>query len=156
MGPNFPLCKANQTNTQRRQKNQFGKETEETTEESDDSDEDSDDSDAPEMATRTRYGRVTSPATMYEPSSGKTVYVSSGNEVATGCAAFQNYYACLQDIDASEMKQNLEIQNTYMEYQNVGAGVGGGFENTAELRPMKYGEAINGPDGEAWKKRNPK
>ena len=112
----------------------------------------SDDESAPEMVTRTRSGRITSPATMYEPSSGKTVYVNSGNEVATGCAAFQNYYTCLQEIEASEMKENLEVQNTYMEYQNVGAGVGGGFENTAELRPMKYGEAINGPDGEAWKR----
>ena len=89
---------------------------------------------------------------MYEPSTGKTVYVGSGNEVVAGCAAFQNYYSCLQEIEASEFKQNLEVQNTYMEYQNVGAGVGGGFENTAELRPMKYKEAINGPDGEARKK----
>ncbi len=29
--------------------------------------------------------------------------------------------------------------------------MGGGFENTVELCPMKYDEAINGPDGEAWK-----
>jgi hypothetical protein len=28
----------------------------------------------------------------------------------------------------------------------VGAGIGGGFENTAELKPMKYNEAMNGPD----------
>ena len=33
----------------------------------------------------------------------------------------------------------------------VGAGIGGGFENTEELKPMKYKEAISGPDGEAWK-----
>ncbi len=37
------------------------------------------------------------------------------------------------------------------EYINVGAGVGGGFTNTNELRVMKYHEAINGPDGKKWK-----
>ena len=34
---------------------------------------------------------------------------------------------------------------------NIGAGVGGGFENTKELRVMKYDKAVNGPDGVAWK-----
>ena len=33
----------------------------------------------------------------------------------------------------------------------VKAGIGGGFENTEELKPMKYKEAISDPDGEAWK-----
>jgi hypothetical protein len=33
----------------------------------------------------------------------------------------------------------------------VRAGIGGGFTNTLELKVMKYHEAINGPDGEAWK-----
>ena len=43
------------------------------------------------------------------------------------------------------------VENEYVEYDNVGAGVGGGFENTAELKPMKYDQAINGPEAEAWK-----
>ncbi len=34
----------------------------------------------------------------------------------------------------------------------MGAGIGGGFEKTMELKPMKYEEAIKGPDGEAWAK----
>ncbi len=64
----------------------------------------------------------------------------------TGCAigaeatALVNYYQCLEEAD----------DNT--EFANVGAGVGGGFENTMELKPMKYEEAINGPDGKAWTK----
>ena len=33
----------------------------------------------------------------------------------------------------------------------VGAAVGRGNENTEELKSMKHKEAINGPDGEAWK-----
>ena len=32
------------------------------------------------------------------------------------------------------------------EYGLVGVSLGGGFENTAELKPMKYEEAMAGPD----------
>jgi hypothetical protein len=35
-------------------------------------------------------------------------------------------------------------------YINVGAGIGGGFMKTNELRVMKYHEAINSPDSELW------
>ena len=48
------------------------------------------------------------------------------------------------------MKLSTEVSNVYVEYLNVGAGTGGIFEHTSELKPMKYNEAINGPDGEAW------
>ena len=51
-----------------------------------------------------------------------------------------NYYRCLEDMDGE------------IEFANMGAGIGGGFENTMELKPMKYEEAINGPDGKAWEK----
>ena len=43
------------------------------------------------------------------------------------------------------------MANTITEVANMCAGVSAGFENTAELKPMKYKAAINGPDGEAWK-----
>jgi hypothetical protein len=39
-----------------------------------------------------------------------------------------------------------------MEFSNIRASIGGGFENTMELKPMKYKEAINGPDRKAWEK----
>ena len=32
----------------------------------------------------------------------------------------------------------------------MGAGIGGGFAHTTELIPMKYKEAMSGPDAEAW------
>ncbi len=32
------------------------------------------------------------------------------------------------------------------------ASIGGGFENTLELKPIKYKEAVNRPDGKAWEK----
>jgi hypothetical protein len=34
----------------------------------------------------------------------------------------------------------------------VGAGLGGGFVNTMELHPMKYNEAMAGPDAAEWEK----
>jgi hypothetical protein len=40
-----------------------------------------------------------------------------------------------------------------MEFANARAGIGGGLKNTMELKPMKYKEAINGPDGKVWEKK---
>jgi hypothetical protein len=39
-----------------------------------------------------------------------------------------------------------------MEFANVVAGIGGTFEKTMELKPIKYRDANNGPDGGAWVK----
>jgi len=39
-----------------------------------------------------------------------------------------------------------------MECYYVEAGMGEGFENTMELKPMKYKEANNGSDAKAWEK----
>ena len=36
------------------------------------------------------------------------------------------------------------------EMGNIGATLGGGFENTNKLRPMKYKEAIKSKDKEKW------
>ena len=65
-------------------------------------------------------------------------------------AAVQNYYNQLQEIDNDKVKLSTEVSNVYFKYSNVGAGTGGVFGHTSELKPMKYNEAINGPDGEAW------
>jgi hypothetical protein len=63
----------------------------------------------------------------YDPVAGRTI----GAEAT----ALANYYQCLEDADDE------------IEFANVGAGTGGGFENTMEFEPIKYQEAINGPDG---------
>jgi len=62
-----------------------------------------------------------------------------------------NYFASLAEIEEDEVIGISMIENECDEYANVGAGVGGGFENTAELKPLKYDQAINGPDTEACK-----
>jgi hypothetical protein len=69
----------------------------------------------------------------YDPTTGRTI--------GTEATALANYYQCLEDMDGK------------MVFANVGAGIGGGFENTMELKPIKYQEAINGPDGKAWEKK---
>ena len=43
------------------------------------------------------------------------------------------------------------LYDSVSEYINIGAGVGGGFTNTNELRAMKFHEALIGPDGKKWK-----
>ena len=47
--------------------------------------------------------------------------------------AEMNYYAELAAANCGEI-------------QAVGAGIGGGFDHTSELKVMKYEEAINSPD----------
>ena len=54
--------------------------------------------------------------------------------------ALANYYQCLEDTDGE------------MKFAKVRAGIGGGFENTMELKPIKYEEAINRPDRKAREK----
>ena len=65
--------------------------------------------------------------------------------------ATMNYFASLAELEEKEVLGISAVENQFMEYANAGAGVGGGFKNTNELKPMKYEQAINGPDGEAWK-----
>jgi hypothetical protein len=38
------------------------------------------------------------------------------------------------------------------EFGLVGAGIGGGFENKAELKVMKFDKAMSGPNKEKWEK----
>ena len=66
-------------------------------------------------------------------------------------AAASNYFASLAETEEDKVLGFAMVGNEYVEYANVGAGVGGGFENTAELKLMKYEQAINGPEAEAWK-----
>jgi hypothetical protein len=81
---------------------------------------------------QSKYGCTYRRTTHYDP--------TTGGRIGTEVTALANYYQCLKDTDGK------------MEFANVGAVIGGGFENTMELKQMKYEEAINGPDGKAWEK----
>ncbi len=77
---------------------------------------------------RSKYGYTYRRTTCYDPATGHTI----GAEAT----ALANYYHCFKEMDGE------------MEFANLGAGIGGVIENTMELKPMKYKEANNGPDGE--------
>jgi hypothetical protein len=64
----------------------------------------------------------------------------TGCTIGAEATALVIYYQCLEEADDN------------MEFSNIGAGIGGEFENTMELKPMKYKKDINRPDGEAWAK----
>ena len=53
-----------------------------------------------------------------------------------------NYYSIMFKAEEQLTESN--------QYSCVGAGIGGGFSNTAELRPMKFGEAMQGKDKDKW------
>ena len=82
----------------------------------------------------TRSGRVVKPLVLYmkEYSTDRVEGVLS--------TIYQNFYAPLYKVDDTELK-NIEIAE-------VGAGLGGGFNHTCELKVMKFKEVVNGPDGD--------
>ena len=67
--------------------------------------------------------------------------------------AEKNYFAALmtasvQAQEGEEAAAQRTVRNA--EFACVGAGIGGGFQNTKELRVMKYNEAIDSEDAEEW------
>ena len=54
----------------------------------------------------------------------------------------------IEDIETLNLLQ--ELKN--IEFGCVGAGLGGGFQDTHELHVMKYDKAMNSPDREHWNK----
>ena len=82
----------------------------------------------------TRSGRVSRPPQLLEAGGAKLL------------PAELNYYAALAAANCGE----IQAANCG-EMQAVGAGIGGGFEHTSELKVMKYEEALASPDKEGWK-----
>ena len=54
-------------------------------------------------------------------------------------------------LTEAEKHYYSEVGHLEMEFACVGAGIGGGFTNTAELHVMTYDEALATPDREKWK-----
>jgi hypothetical protein len=54
--------------------------------------------------------------------------------------------------DDNELGATIIDDDELGEIMTVGAGIGGGFEHTSELRPMKYEEAMAGPKAKYWDK----
>jgi Reverse transcriptase (RNA-dependent DNA polymerase) len=80
--------------------------------------------------------------------------------VPTGVTRSGNTF---RDIAACNLEQNpLKLTKAEINFRNrmnkindmafVGAGIGGGFENTTELHVMKYDAAMKSPDAGQWKR----
>ena len=86
----------------------------------------------------TRTGRTVKPPTRLIEEMGTVGY-----EIAL-TSAERNYYEAMRAFP--------EEQFQGVEFACVGAGLGGGFENTEELRPLKYDEAMATEDKRAWER----
>jgi hypothetical protein len=79
-------------------------------------------------------------------------------EITSAAVNAREWEPVLSPAEAKYLKAMEEIDGTVFgisnedayEYAAVGAGLGGEFTNTAELRPMKYNKALNGPDHQKW------
>ncbi len=92
------------------------------------------------MTVTTKKGRQSIPPDHYDPASGKTV---SWNvtalevdvetvETETETLVVQGYYDIFNVVDLSEIALLAMHHMQSTEFANVGAGIGGGFENTKE------------------------
>jgi hypothetical protein len=76
--------------------------------------------------------------------------VAATEELSTKSMTQLNHYNVL-GINENKMQVIKSHNNALTEYVSIGAGIGGGFTNTQELKVMKYHEAINSPDSDPWK-----
>jgi len=109
------------------------------------------------MTVTTKKGRQSIPTGRNDPATGKTVswnVTASEVDVKTEAEAQvvkeTGYYDMFNVVDSTEVAMLAMHHMQISEFTNVGAGVGGRFENTKELKVINYKEAINGPDGMHW------
>ena len=97
----------------------------------------------------TRSGRtVTAPSRLID-----TMAAAMDNAKMNLTHKQKNYYAALMSLSCHETdgKELEAIEKVrVMEHCLVGAGIGGGFQNTAELKVMKFNEAMRSSDREGW------
>jgi hypothetical protein len=105
----------------------------------------------------TKKGRQSIPPGHYDPATEKTVswnMTASDVHVETETEALvvkeTGYYNMFNVVDLTEVVLLAMHHMQTLEFANVGAGVGGRFKNTKELKVMNYKEAVNGPDGVHW------
>ena len=66
-----------------------------------------------------------------------------------GTAVELKYLGSIAELDSDEVMA-VELTTENLELSLVGAGLGGGFSNTSELKVMNYREAMASKDAEAW------
>ena len=77
----------------------------------------------------------------------------AGEATLVSAATEQKLYEIdLTDAESRYYDAMCDLQGMGTEFALVGAGIGGGFENTKELKVMKYDEAMSGPDKPHWER----
>ena len=66
-----------------------------------------------------------------------------------GGPAELKYLAGMAEVDATELS-TAQVVAEGLELSTVGAGLGGGFSNTSELKVMNYKEAMRSPERQQW------
>jgi hypothetical protein len=104
-----------------------------------------------------KNGRQSIPPGCYDPATGKTVswnVTASEVDVETKTESKvvkeTGYYDMFNVVDLNEVMLLVMHHMQALEFANVGAGIGGRFENTKELKVMNYKEAVSGPDDVHW------
>jgi hypothetical protein len=105
----------------------------------------------------TKKGRQSIPPGRYDPATEKTVSwnvtaskVNVETETEPLVVKETGYYDMFNVVDLTEVALSAMHHMQTSGFANVGAGVGGGFEYTKELKVMNYKEAVNEPDGVHW------
>jgi hypothetical protein len=105
-----------------------------------------------------KKGTQSIPPGCYDPATGKTVSwnvtapkVNVETETEALAVKETGYYNMSNVVDLNEVTLLVMHHMQNSEFANVGAGIGGRFENTKELKVINYIKAVNGPDGVHWK-----
>jgi hypothetical protein len=98
----------------------------------------------------TKKGRQSIPPGRYDSATGKTVpwnaaasEVDVETETEAPVVKEAGYYDMFNVLDLTEVVLLALHHMQTLGFTNVGAGIGGGFKNTKELKVMNYKEAVN-------------
>ena len=111
-----------------------------------------------EEAYTTRYGRVVkTPQNFASDSLNLQIDDYNTNDYVQEVIELCMFENIINDAEEFEefalyAKEEIEQAMSNQEILAVGAGIGGGFDNTSELRPMKYKEAMKTKDAKEWQK----
>ena len=96
------------------------------------------------------FTRTSRPGCILKPTSRFIETMGAALSGFNGTAVELRYIGCLAELDHEEVN-STEVMAAGLEAVTVGAGVGGGFKNTAELKVMNYKQAMASDQADEWK-----
>ena len=112
-----------------------------------------------QQSTRVRWAEPISTMSLIEPEAGEAVtnasVTRSGRTVKQPTRLIEMMDVSVSAAEIRYLEAMVELDNNEViaegrELALVGAGIGGGFANTNELKVMNYREAMRSPDKAAW------